>query len=104
MENKELEKLQIEDTQYITNLSPRYKSRKPYSPALPGEVISFIPGTIVEILVETGSQVKSGDDLMILEAMKMKNRVKSQISGVVKKIDVNPGDRVTKGTLLMEIG
>lgn len=104
MENKELEKLNIEETLYTTRLNPRYKGRKPYAPADHGEVISFIPGTIVEIIAKEGTVVNIGDDLIILEAMKMKNRVKSLVAGTVKSVNVKPGDRVTRGMLLMKIG
>lgn len=103
MEKKELEKLNIEDTLYTTRLSDSYRNRKPYSPELPGSVISFIPGTIVEILAPVGTVVNIGDDLIILEAMKMKNKIKCQIAGTVKVVSVKPGERVTRGTILMDI-
>lgn len=103
MEKKELEKLNIGDTLYTTRLSDQFRNRKSYSPDLPGSVISFIPGTIVEILAPEGTVVNIGDDLIILEAMKMKNKIKCQIAGTVKVVRVKPGERVTRGTLLMEI-
>jgi biotin carboxyl carrier protein len=103
MENKELKKLIIDDVDYTTRLSKKFASRKPYQPASPGSVISFIPGTIMEIVVKEGAHVNIGDDLIILEAMKMKNRLKSLVEGDVKSINVNPGQRVTRGMVLMEI-
>ncbi|MCI0522931.1 MAG: biotin/lipoyl-binding protein, partial [Bacteroidales bacterium] len=62
------------------------------------------PGTVVEVLVRQGDQVSAGDDIVILDAMKMKNRLKSHISGKVITINVKPGDRVPKGVMLVEIG
>jgi biotin carboxyl carrier protein len=47
--------------------------------------------------------VKEGDDIVILEAMKMKNRLKSHLDGRVVAVNVKPGDRVTKGEVLVEI-
>jgi biotin carboxyl carrier protein len=103
MEKKDLSKLKIDDTQYTTRLSGRYLKRKPYTPPVPGSVVSFIPGTIVEILVKKGAKVNIGDDLVILEAMKMQNRIKSPVAGVVKSINVEHGVRVTRGMVLLEI-
>jgi len=103
MESKELKKLIIDDVDYTTRLSRKFAGRKPYQPVSPGSVISFIPGTVMEILVKEGTHVKKGDDLIILEAMKMKNRLKSLVEGEVKSINVTPGQRVTRGQVLMEI-
>lgn len=103
MEKKEFEKLNIDGTLYTTRLSNVFKSRKAYAPASSGAVISFIPGTIVEIVAKEGAVVNVQDDLIILEAMKMKNKIKSPVAGTVKRVIVNLGDRVTRGTLLMEI-
>lgn len=103
MENKEFDKLKIDDTDYTTRISRKHAGRKPYSPASPGSVVSFIPGTILEILVKEGTHVNIGDDLIILEAMKMKNRLKSLVEGDVKLIKVKPGERVNRGMILMEI-
>jgi biotin carboxyl carrier protein len=58
---------------------------------------------VVEILVSQGDTVKQGDDIVILEAMKMKNRLKSHLEGRVAAVNVNPGDRVIKGAVLVEI-
>lgn len=103
MEKKDTDKLVIDHTAYITRLSQRFVSRKPYEPLVPGKIHSFIPGTVVEILVKPGDTVKEGDDLVILEAMKMKNRLKSHTDGKVVAVNVAPGDRVTKGAVLVEI-
>jgi pyruvate carboxylase len=103
MEKKETERLTIDQTHYTTRLSPRYAGRKSYAPPVPGRISSFIPGTVVEVLVSEGDTVNEGDDIVILDAMKMKNRLKSHISGRVASVNVKPGDRVTKGAVLVEI-
>ncbi len=62
-----------------------------------------MPGKIVEILVEEGSEVKEGEPIIILEAMKMQNEIASHASGVVKSIGVKQNDVVMKDDLLIEI-
>ena len=66
-------------------------------------ILSFIPGTVLDIMVIEGKHVEMGDLLMILDAMKMQNKLKSSIAGRIKKIHVNKGDKVSKGTLLIEL-
>jgi len=103
MEKKEAERLNIDHTLYTTRISRRYAGRKAYTPPRPGRIYSFIPGTVTEVLVKQGDQVAKGDDTVILDAMKMKNRLKSHVSGKVSAVNVKPGDRVSKGLVLVEI-
>ncbi len=98
-----LETLNIDTTLYTTRLSNNFRNRKAYKAPDPLVVLSFIPGTVLEILVEDGQEVKKGDSLMILEAMKMQNHLKCALDGKVKKIPVKKGDKVSKGTLLLEL-
>jgi biotin carboxyl carrier protein len=103
MENKESDRLNIDHTWYTTRLSRSYAERKPYAPPVPGLIYSFIPGTVVEVLVSVGNAVNEGDDLIILDAMKMKNRIKSHVSGRVTSVNVKEGERVAKGVVIVEI-
>jgi biotin carboxyl carrier protein len=68
-----------------------------------GEVTAPLPGTIVSIAVAEGDSVEPGQELCVLEAMKMNNPIKSTQSGVVEEIVVNVGQPVQHGTLLMTI-
>jgi len=104
MVKRETEKLNIDQTSYTTRLSRRYAQRIPYTPPVPGRISSFIPGTVVEVLVKVGDMVAEGDGIVIIDAMKMKNRLKSHTSGRVLSVNAKPGDRVTKGALLVQIG
>lgn len=61
-----------------------------------------IPGLILEISVSVGQEVQAGDNLLILEAMKMENSFQSPRAGVIKTIAVQKGDAVDKGQLLIE--
>jgi biotin carboxyl carrier protein len=95
------EYLNINSGLYKTRLSNSFK--KSYRIADPKLILSFIPGTIVDILVKVGQDVIKGEDLMILDAMKMKNRLKSSMNGRVKSIAVKVGTRVPKGVVLIEL-
>lgn len=97
-----LEKLNINYSEYTTRLSWKFKNRTLYKPADKSRLLSFIPGTVIEILVKEGDRVKKGEEVLVLEAMKMKNRIKSPVSGQVKHINVKVNDVVPKGRLLVE--
>lgn len=62
-----------------------------------------MPGLILDILVSPGDEVAEGDALAILEAMKMENVLKASGDGVVKSIEVQKGDAVEKGQVLIEM-
>ncbi len=104
MEKKDtkLEKINIDYSEYTTRLSPQYKNREPFKLPDKSKLLSFIPGTIIEIMVNEGDKIKKGDELLVLEAMKMKNRIKSPVNGLVKHIDIKVNDKVPKGRLLIE--
>lgn len=61
-----------------------------------------MPGLIIDLKVQAGNVVKTGDQLLILEAMKMENILKSTGEGTVKNVKVKKGDRVEKGQVLVE--
>jgi biotin carboxyl carrier protein len=104
MEKKEVFKfLNIDTSLYKTRISKKFENRNKYQPVDPKRILSFIPGTVLNITVIEGQQVEKGCDLMILDAMKMQNKLKSPISGKIKKIHAKMGDRVSKGTLLIEL-
>ena len=61
-----------------------------------------MPGMVLNILVSEGQEVKKGDALIILEAMKMENILKSPTDGVIKKIAIHKGVAVEKNQLLVQ--
>jgi biotin carboxyl carrier protein len=61
-----------------------------------------MPGLIIDLKVKEGDAVKTGDTLIILEAMKMENSIKSPGDGVVKLVKVKKGTSVEKGQVLIE--
>jgi biotin carboxyl carrier protein len=95
--------LNIDTSLYQTRISSKFQNRKPYKPADPKMILSFIPGTVLDILVKKGQNVAKGDELMILDAMKMQNKLKCNMDGKVKSIAVIKGDKVSKGTVLLEL-
>ena len=68
------------------------------------EVTSPMPGMVVAILVEEGQLVRTGEGLLILEAMKMENEIRAPRNGVVEAVNVAPGQRVSHDEALMRIG
>lgn len=67
-----------------------------------GELTSKMPGTVLQTLVEAGTQVTKGTPVMILEAMKMEHEVCVPTDGVVDGYPFKPGDRVMPGDLLVD--
>jgi biotin carboxyl carrier protein len=68
-----------------------------------GKVVAPMPGKILEINVNEGDEVRANQDVIILEAMKMENRLKSPINGIVKKISTEKGATCNARDLLMII-
>lgn len=65
-------------------------------------VLSPMPGAIVSLAVEVGQTVTEGQELFVIEAMKMQNLIKSEVEGKIKKIHVVPGVSVSVDQLLIE--
>ncbi len=94
--------LVIDDTVYETRLTHKFRHRKKYQAPNPKHLNAFIPGIIREIYVKPGQQIKEGDKILILEAMKMKNTLTSEVNGKIKDIKVSSGNMVTKNQLIIE--
>jgi len=62
-----------------------------------------MPGLILDILVEQGQEIKAGDPMLILEAMKMENVIKASSDCIVDTINKNKGDSVDKGEILISM-
>lgn len=84
--------------------TPAPAAKPAAAPSGNGEVIKApIPGTILDVKVQVGAVVKSGDLLLILEAMKMENEIMAAKSGTVKAIFVTKGQSVNSGDALIEM-
>jgi biotin carboxyl carrier protein len=62
-----------------------------------------MPGKIIQVLKTIGEKVLPGDGLVILEAMKMENEMRSEIEGKITEIFVQPGQKVETGALILKI-
>jgi len=79
----------------------------PVSAAKGGETSNIVkaplPGLIIDVKVKEGEKVKAGQNIIVMEAMKMENQIQATIDGTVKKIFVKKGDNVAEGNTLVEI-
>ena len=64
------------------------------------EIVAQMPGKVVRVLTENGATVEKGTGVLVVEAMKMQNEMKSPRDGVVVSINVKPGDTVNAGDVL----
>jgi biotin carboxyl carrier protein len=93
----------IDGTKYRTLLNSKYENRRSWENPDPRKIMATIPGTVLKVNVEEGQQVRAGDQMMVLEAMKMKNRIMFHSDGIVKSIHVKEGDKVAKDHLMVEL-
>jgi pyruvate carboxylase subunit B len=63
-----------------------------------------MPGLVLRLPLSEGDAVEEGDEVIVLEAMKMEQPVKASCSGVITAINVNQGDQVKAGQILVQIG
>ncbi len=88
----------------LDELPPMYiKSEVPSASNGTTAVAAPLPGIIIDIKVKAGDSVRQGQELAILEAMKMENSIESPCSGTVLSINVSAGATVSEGTILITI-
>ncbi len=89
----------------VNRVMKMYRGFKPsgLSGSNDGELITNMPGKVVKILVNSGDHVSKGDPVVILEAMKMENEIKSPTDGIVKTIYVKEGDALEQGVLMIDL-
>jgi Acetyl/propionyl-CoA carboxylase, alpha subunit len=95
--------IHTEGRKYKTLFTKKFAERKKWEAPNPNLIKSIIPGSVDSILVKEKSKVKKGDKLMIYEAMKMKNVITAPFDATIVKIDVAIGNKVPKGTTLIEL-
>jgi biotin carboxyl carrier protein len=66
------------------------------------QVLSPLPGKIIDVFIKVNDAVEKGQVILIIEAMKMKNSIRSTRSGKVKEVHVRAGDNVTHKQLMVE--
>ena len=102
-EGQQPDKLNIDETLYETSLTHKFQSRKKFEQENPKMVKAFIPGVIRNLSVTVGNRVREGEILLILEAMKMENKLLAPMDGLVKTINIEEGQMVTKNQVLIEL-
>ena len=103
IEKQEFVDFAITARKYKTLLTKKYQNRKPWVNPSPFEIQSIIPGTILSVFVKEGDIVIQGSPLLILEAMKMQNRIEMPFTARIKKINVEVGVRIPKDSLMIEL-
>jgi 3-methylcrotonyl-CoA carboxylase alpha subunit len=66
-----------------------------------GPILSLMPGKVVRVMVKAGDSVAEGQDLLVVEAMKMENAIQAPGAGRVQELFVAPGDAVEAGAPLI---
>jgi propionyl-CoA carboxylase alpha subunit len=66
------------------------------------QVLCPMPGLVVSIAVKEGQEVKAGETVAVVEAMKMENVLRAEIDGTVKKINAKPGDSLAVDAVILE--
>lgn len=88
-----------------SEIAPKREQAKASQPTRDGNltvVTAPMPGVIISVIAHPGDHVAAGDELVVLEAMKMKNPIRATRPATVCAILVKPGDPVKKGQTLVE--
>jgi biotin carboxyl carrier protein len=94
--------LPLHGIKYKTHLTKKFENRIKWESPDPNRIMSFIPGTVKDVFIEAGQDVKEGDPMLILTAMKMDNIINIPYDGTVKAVHVKAGDKISKGFVMME--
>ncbi|MCR4770776.1 MAG: biotin/lipoyl-binding protein [Oscillospiraceae bacterium] len=94
----------VDEYAYVAAAPAAPAPAAPAAAAAGEKVTSPMPGTILNVLVKQGDTVKEGQNLLVLEAMKMENEVLAPVSGTVAQLCVAKGASVNTGDLLLVIG
>jgi pyruvate carboxylase len=96
--------IKIKDrTERIIGNSSQGSSAKMADPDSKLEIGASIPGTIIKVLVKEGTEVKEGESLLVIEAMKMETNIVAASTGTVESVLVEEGQQVKTGELLMKL-
>lgn len=103
---KKLASLGVNET--LVSNSEMYKVYRGYKPSGlnkggAGALMTQMPGKVVKIMFKEGDKVAKGDTVLILEAMKMENEIKSGADGIIKSVNIKEGQALDTGFLMVEI-
>ena len=97
--NGQARRITIKDENIKTNANVKPKADK----TNPNHIGAQMPGSVTEVKVSVGDEVKVNQPLLITEAMKMETTIQAPFDGVIKQVTVNNGDTIATGDLLIEI-
>ena len=97
--NGQARRITIKDENIKTNANVKPKADK----TNPNYIGAQMPGSVTEVKVSVGDEVKVNQPLLITEAMKMETTIQAPFNGVIKKVTVGNGDAIATGDLLIEI-
>lgn len=92
----------VDETKYRTLHTRKFGMRKPYELPNPMLLKSLLPGKILKMNVKVGDNIRRGDILCVLEAMKMENRIRASFDARVKAVLVAEGETISTGHPLVE--
>jgi pyruvate carboxylase subunit B len=101
--NSKYQDFVVNSAKYLTLTTTKFDKRKKWQKADPKEIRSIIPGSVIEILAVPGQEIKEGEVILILDAMKMYTKVEMPFDGVIKSINVAKGNRIPKNTILITL-
>ena len=99
----ELKTFSLDERDYQTLLTKKFANRKPYQAPNTKMILSYLPGTIQQIMVKEGQTLKKGEPIIIFESMKMMNIVRIPFDGKIKKIKISVGEVIPKNHLMIEL-
>jgi biotin carboxyl carrier protein len=102
-EHDKFSEIALENGVFETRLTKKFARRKRYQKVDPRVIKAVIPGSVSEICKRVGDIVRQGETLLVLDAMKMLNRILAPHDGKVKFLRVAKGDKVSKGQVLIEL-
>jgi len=94
---------QVDGREYRLNVVSRASAGSGEHPAIPGELEAPMPGRVTRVAVAVGEVVKRGQELIVVEAMKMENALVAPTDGVVTSLLVKVGDMVAPGPALVVV-
>lgn len=97
--NGQARRIYIKDENVKTNANVKPKADK----TNPSHIGAQMPGSVTEVKVATGDEVKANQPLLITEAMKMETTIQAPFDGIIKQVTVVSGDAIATGDLLIEI-
>jgi len=86
-----------------TSAAVEHVQREKANPGNPGEVGAPMSGVVIEVRAQEGAEVKAGDPICVLSAMKMETIVSSAVSGRVEYVAVKESDSLSAGDLIVKI-